>query len=103
MIKSLFGPTSITSALRRGLDETMATHGAIADRVANAHPASSATGFKEAMEASEGKAAAPDQRSEVDLQADMAALADTTIRYEAEARLLQGAYSGLRAAIRSNG
>lgn len=103
MIKSLFGPTSLTAALRRGLGESMAAHGEIADRVARAHSASSATGFKEAMEASEAGAAERKERSEADLQADMAALADTAIRYEAEAKLLHGVYSGLRTAIRSNG
>jgi len=33
----------------------------------------------------------------------MASLADTQLRYEAEARLLQVVYQGLRTSIRSNG
>jgi hypothetical protein len=37
-----------------------------------------------------------------DLVNDMAALADTQIRYEIEAKLLRGAYDKLRRAIRGN-
>jgi flagellar basal body rod protein FlgB len=93
MIKSLFGPSSITSQLRGGLEEVSATHRAIADRVASATQASSQTGFAEALNAG---AAAPD------LQQDMAALADTQLRYEADAKLLQAAYGRLRSAIRGH-
>ena len=41
--------------------------------------------------------------SQEDLQRDMAALADTQLRYEADAKLLQAAYGRLRSAMRERG
>jgi flagellar basal body rod protein FlgB len=40
--------------------------------------------------------------SDIDLQQEMAALADTQLRYEASAKLLQEAYGRIRTAIRDN-
>jgi flagellar basal body rod protein FlgB len=37
------------------------------------------------------------------LERDMAALADTQLRYEADAKLLQAAYARLRTAMRERG
>jgi flagellar basal body rod protein FlgB len=48
------------------------------------------------------KRTAQAQATEADLQHSMSELADTQIRYEADAKLLQAAYSRLRTAIRSN-
>jgi flagellar basal body rod protein FlgB len=94
MIRGLFGPTSLTSQLRGGLEEASATHRAIAERVANAAQSSSNSEFADAVNA---KAAA--HVSEEDLQRDMGALADTQLRYETDATLLKAAYGRLRAAI----
>lgn len=93
MLKSLFGPSTLTSMLRGGLEETSATHRGIAARVAGALDQSSSVSFAETLQ---GKTAAS---TEEDLQRDMTALADTQLRYEADARLLQQAYARLRTAI----
>lgn len=97
MLKSLFGPDSLTHMLRGGLEETSATHRAIAARVAGALEVSANGDFAGQLEA-HGRA----QSSEADLQQDMTALADTELRYEADAKLLQAAYARLRSAIRGN-
>ncbi len=99
MLKGLFGSGSLTAMLRGGLEETSATHKAIAQRVAHALASSSTTDFASDLAARTAGAA---QREE-DLQRDMAALADTQLRYDADARLLHDAYSQFRAAMKSNG
>ncbi len=99
MIKSLFGSGSVTSSLRGGLEEASATHRAIAQRVSNALQASTSSDFSTALQAQQGK----NKMSEVDLEREMASLADTQIRYEADAKLLQAAYSRLRTAMRDRG
>jgi hypothetical protein len=91
MLKALFGSQSLTHQLRGGLEEVSATHRAIAARVAGAIDRSSTMDFSDALSAAQP---APD------LERDMAALADTQLRYEADARLLQEAYARLRTAIR---
>jgi len=99
MLRSLFGPSSVTAMLRGGLEETSATHRAIAGRVSGALQASTSADFPSALQAQAGgKKADP-----ADLERDMAALADNEVRYEADAKLLQGAYAQLRAAISDRG
>ena len=95
MLKALFGPSTMTSMLRGGLEEASATHRAIAQRVAGALSASSSVEFPDALAAQNAK-----QASEADLENDMTALADTQLRYEADAKLLKAAYARLRAAFR---
>ena len=95
MIRELFGPSTLTSLLRGGLEETSATHRAIAGRVANTLPASSSTDFSAQLEASNARA----QQTQADLEKDMTELADTQLRYEADAKLLQSAYARIRAAV----
>jgi hypothetical protein len=96
MIKALFGSTTTPFVLRKGLDETMAAHKQVAERIAGALTSSgevstaTGTGAGQALD-------------ESDLTGQMAALADTQLRYEAEARLLQVVYQGLRTSIHSNG
>ncbi len=99
MIKGLFGSGSVTSMLRGGLEETSATHRTIAQRVSNALTSSTSTDFASALDAQN----AQQRASEVDLEREMAALADTQLRYEADARLLTEAYARLRTAIRERG
>jgi len=98
MILSLFGPDSDVAMLRGGLDETSATQRAIAARVAAATSSSSANGDFAAQLGAHKHGAAP---SQADLQQDMAALADTELRYESCAKLLQSAYASLRSAMQS--
>ncbi|HEU4587376.1 MAG TPA: hypothetical protein VFS11_01910 [Gemmatimonadales bacterium] len=100
MIRSLFGPDTKVWMLRGGLEEASATQRGIAARVASATSSSTTGDFAAELGARTGKVA---QQKPVDLQLEMSALADTQIRYEACARLLQGAYAGIRTAMRSNG
>lgn len=91
MIKALFGQSTVPSTLREALDSSMKEHREIGRRVAAAGAAvgSSPDGAPGA--------------SETSIADDMAAMADTQLRYEAEARLLSLVYQGLRRSIRSNG
>ncbi len=98
MIQGLFGTNTLPAALRAGLDETTATQRAIAARVASALQSSSSTDFAGDFAAAQGKPRA----SEADLQRDMSELADTQLRFEADARLLEQAYSRLRSAMRDS-
>ncbi len=95
MLKGLFGPASLPAMLRGGLEETSATHRGIAARVAGAIDASSRADFPGEL--------ARSQAAEADLERDMTLLADTQLRYEAEARLLREAYDRLRSAMRDRG
>lgn len=97
MLRSLFGPNTVSAQLRGGLEETSATHRGIGGRVARALEASSSTEFAGALDAETAKL------RQVELEQDMVALADTQLRYEAEARLLSEAYQRLRVAMRDRG
>ena len=97
-VLNLFGPDTNVSQLRGGLDETSATQRTIAARVAAATTSSANGDFSAEL----GQKTAA--QKEADLQRDMAALADTELRYESCAKLLQSAYANLRAAMQtSNG
>lgn len=98
MLKALFGPSTVTSMLRGGLEEASATHRAIARRVAGTLDASSNVQFTDALARNAGQ-----PPSQADLERDMAALADTTLRYEADATLLKAAYARLRSTLRDRG
>jgi flagellar basal body rod protein FlgB len=97
MIKGLFGSTTLPYALRAGLEEASATHRDIADRVAGSLTSSGTTDFS-----GDFAARASRRAEEADLQRDMATLADTQLRFEADAKLLQEAYARLRTAIRGD-
>lgn len=97
MISGLFGVGTNTANLRAGLEEASATHRAIAANIAGASEASS-TDFASQLAAKAGGPMSAD-----DLERNMAALADTQLRYEAAARLLQRAYADFHSAIRNNG
>ena len=101
MIRSLFGSTTVVSMLRGGLEETSATQRGIAARVAQATNASANGDFASELEAATAGAARK-KMSDVDLQKEMAAFADTQIRYEASAKLLHEAYGQIRTAIRDH-
>jgi flagellar basal body rod protein FlgB len=95
MIKSLFGAGTGPYVLRGALEEQMATQRVIAQRITQATQASSGQSFGDQLSA---KLAG--QQPAVDLNQEMAALADTNLRYEATAKMLQGAYNKLRTAFR---
>ncbi len=97
MLKGLFGPTTLSAQLRGGLEETSATHRGIAGRVAGLLTSSSPTSFQSELEAQAAAA-----KREADLEQEMTSLADTQLRYEADAKLLQSAYARLRTAIRGH-
>lgn len=99
MIRGLFGATTLPAALRGGLEEAAATQRDIGRRVARALDASTSVDFTSAVEAEMARA----RGAEEDLQRDMAALADTQLRYEADAQLLKEVYQRLRTAISSRG
>jgi flagellar basal body rod protein FlgB len=99
-ILSLFGPGTNSAMLRGGLDETSATQRTIAARVAGATSSSSTDGdFATQLGAHQKGPVAPP--SQVDLQQDMAALADTELRYETCAKLLSSEYAGIKSAIQT--
>jgi flagellar basal body rod protein FlgB len=99
MIRGLFGASTLSSMLRGGLEEASATQRGIGERVARALDNSTSTDFTGTLEAQMAKA----RQAEVDLQRDMGSLADTQLRYEADAQLLREAYQRLRTAISSRG
>lgn len=94
MLRGLFGSDSTTYMLRGALEETSATHREISARVANSSGLSTSGAFADQLAAAQGAF------GDVDLQREMTALADTQLRFEAEARLLQMNYTQLRTAIR---
>lgn len=98
MLKGLFGPTTLPYMLRGGLEEASATHRSVSSRVAGALAASSSVDFSDALGAQAQQAAIEER-----LQQAMTELADTQLRYEANARLLQQAYAQLRTAMRDRG
>ena len=97
MLGSLFGPSALSSLLRGGLEEVSATHRTIADRVASRETSSAQVTFTDELQAKAARA-----KAEADLQNDMTSLADTQLRYEADAKLLQQTYARLRTAIRGD-
>lgn len=97
MFRSLFGAGTMPSMLRGGLEEQMATQRGIAARVAQSTQVSSTQPFGEQLAAKMKKS------PEIDMNREMASLADTNLRYEATAKMLNSAYAGLRSAIKSNG
>lgn len=96
MIKALFGTGTAPWRLRGGLAELSATHTAIATRLAEGSRASSASPFADALGEATGAAI-----GEQELLTNMASLADTQLRFEATARLLQRAYADLRVTMRN--
>jgi flagellar basal body rod protein FlgB len=97
MIRGLFGPSTLPSLLRGGLEEASATQRGISQRVADALAASTTTGFTEASQAAIAKA----KQAEADMQREMGSLADTQLRYQADTQLLRGVYQRLKTAIGS--
>jgi hypothetical protein len=93
MISGLFGQGTVTNTLRGGLAEASATHKVIAERVANAQQQSATIDFSGQLDAK--------LAMEEDIERDMTSLADTQLRYDATAKLLQTSYAEYRSAIRN--
>lgn len=93
MIPSLFGSETIVGTLKESLDDQSIRQRTISDRVAN----SMTPGVEFADQLN--RTLAEGSANEVNLQDEMAALADTSMRYDAAARLLQRTYQQLRTAI----
>jgi len=98
MIKSLFGAGTAAYKLRGALEEQMATQRGIAQRIQQATAASSAQSFGDQLSA---KLAG--QKPTIDINREMASLADTNLRYEVTSKMLAGAYNKLRTAFRDRG
>jgi hypothetical protein len=104
MFSSLFGPSTLVGVLRGGLDESSVAHRGIAGRVANALSSSGNAGGTpgEGDFASQLASKGPKQ-PQVDLEQEMVKLANTQLRYDASAKLLQKAYAAYHTALKSNG
>ena len=96
MIKALFGTGTAPWRLRGGLAELSATHTAIATRLADGTRASTGSSFADALGEVTGGGI-----GEREVLTSMASLADTQLRFEATARLLQRAYADLRVTMRN--
>lgn len=94
MLNRLMGEGTSASLLKTGLASSMERARQISGRVANAGNGGPG-GFAEALDAAQAGGAA-----RVDLEAEMVALADEQLRYEAAAKLLQKVYAGLRSAVK---
>lgn len=97
----LFGFLSRVSpapSLRSALDVSTARTRAIADRVTKAS-LQNMDGYAAAATSTESAAGAQ-PGPPVDIEAEMVGLADEQLRYEATAKMLQGAYQQVRLAMR---
>lgn len=94
MLNRLIGSGSPVGMLKASLSDSSQAVKRIAHRVANASNGVRGD-FASALEAAE-----TDQNGPVDLEAEMVALANEQLRYEASARLLQKVYQSLHAAVR---
>ena len=96
MIRGLFGPNTVVGELRTSLDDQSVRHRTISDRIANLMTPGETRGFAADL----SQQLANGEAVDVDLQQRMVELADTSLRYDVSARLLQRAYQQLRMAIR---
>ena len=93
MIQSLFGSGTFVDTLKGSLDDQSIRQRTISDRVANAM--TPGVEFSDQL----NRTLAEGSPNEVNLQDEMAALADTSMRYDAAASLLQRTYQLFRTAI----
>lgn len=91
------GRVSSAESLKSALDVGSMRTRVIAGRVAQASLEQPSGGF---ALAELGSAPGSDEQGPIDLEAEMASLADEQLRYEATARLLQKAYQQIRTSIR---
>ena len=99
MLNGLIGRGTAASMLRDGLDASQSHVRGIASRVANALNPQGGD-FASALSDANARAAGADPSGEIDLEAEMVALADEQIRFEATTRLLQKVYAQVRTSVR---
>ena len=100
MLTRLLGPETAAAKLREGLDASVVRARGIAHRIANAStPGANFQGALDAAAAQDGAQAAEG----VDLEAEMVALADEQLRFDAVSRLLQKVYAQVRASVKERG
>jgi flagellar basal body rod protein FlgB len=95
MFTRMLGPETASAMLKDGLDASVVRARGIANRIANV--STPAGGFSEVLD---GAQAGTDGAADIDLEGEMAALADEQIRFEAISNLLQKVYSQVRASVR---
>ena len=96
MIRGLFGPNTVVGDLRASLDEQSVRHRVISDQIANVLTVQASGGFAADL----SRQLAGGEMQKEDLEESMFALADTSLRYDVAARLLQRTYQQFRTAIR---
>ena len=96
MIRALFGTGTVYNTLREGLSNDLRGMRVTADRIANAANGNAATATQGGLQGDQGQ-------GDINLEEELAKVADTTLRYDAETRLLREAYTRLRTAIGSRG
>ena len=100
MLLGFIGRVSPAPALRAALDASALRTRGIADRVTKA-TMQNGDGF--ALAAATGESPTGAQPGPpVDIEAEMVSLADEQLRYEASAKLLEGAYQKIRLAMRGD-
>lgn len=96
MLTNLFGEGSSVSQLKEGLDRSTGSVRSIAHRIANA--ANSERGdFASVLD----RVRADGTGQEVDLEAEMVALAEEQIHFETASRLLEKVYQQIRSTLRN--
>lgn len=90
MIGRLMGPATSAAMLKDSLGASSDRARGIANRIANA----SSSGFAGALDSAQAASGS------VDIEAEMVALADEQIRFEALTRLLQKTYAQIHSAIK---
>lgn len=98
MLFGMVDRTTIASPLKTSLDDIQARVRGIQSRVARA--SMTGDGFALTSAAQGPQVPGDGITSPVDVEAEMTALADEQLRYEATAKLLEKAYASLRSAIR---
>lgn len=96
MIRGLFGPNTVVGDLRASLDDQSVRHRVISNQIANLLTGQANSGFAADL----SRQLADGETRQVDLAESMVALADTSLRYDVAARLLQRTYQQFRTAIR---
>jgi flagellar basal body rod protein FlgB len=94
VIRGLIGTGTTVDGLRQALDSSVVRSRDIANRVANASNASTAS-FTSSL-------AAASEEEHVDLEVEMVKLADEQIRYEAMTELLSKVYGQIRSSLRGS-
>jgi hypothetical protein len=96
MLTNLIGRGSTVSDLKDGLDRSTESVRGIAHRIANAST-NDGEGFTSVLD----RARAGGPGEDLDLEAEMVALAEEQLHFETAARLLEKSYQQIRATLRN--